>query len=66
MKKKKKTTQTPQQILNTLSLLTAKPLIFLLNLSEEDFIKKKNKWLPKVPLRNRSEDTKPCRHVCLE
>ena len=39
------------QILNTLQLLTAKPLIFLLNLSEEDFIKKKNKWLPKVPLR---------------
>jgi len=36
------------EILNTLQLLTAKPLIFLLNMGEEDFIKKKNKWLPKI------------------
>jgi len=28
--------------------LTAKPMIYLLNLSEEDYLKKKNKWLKGV------------------
>ncbi|KAF2075636.1 hypothetical protein CYY_003059 [Polysphondylium violaceum] len=31
-----------------LRLLTAKPALYLVNLSEEDFIRKKNKMLPKV------------------
>jgi len=35
------------EMLNEYELLTAKPVIYLLNLSEEDFIKKKNKWLSK-------------------
>lgn len=29
-------------------LLTAKPVIYLANLSERDYIRKKNKWLPKI------------------
>merc|ERR1711992_515860 len=28
--------------------ITAKPMIYLVNLSEKDFIRKKNKWLPKI------------------
>lgn len=34
--------------LNTLLLLTAKPVVYLVNLSEKDFLRKKNKWLPKI------------------
>lgn len=34
--------------LNTLSLLTAKPVVYLVNLSSKDYIRKKNKWLPKI------------------
>lgn len=29
-------------------LLTAKPVIYLVNLSETDYERKKNKWLPKI------------------
>ncbi|KAG0238766.1 hypothetical protein BGW42_002632 [Actinomortierella wolfii] len=36
------------EIINSLMLLTAKPVIYLCNLSENDFIRKKNKWLPKI------------------
>ncbi|ORY73607.1 P-loop containing nucleoside triphosphate hydrolase protein [Leucosporidium creatinivorum] len=35
-------------IVNDLQLLTAKPVIYLVNLSERDYIRKKNKWLPKI------------------
>lgn len=28
--------------------MTAKPIIYLVNLSEKDYIRKKNKWLPKI------------------
>eukprot|EP01089_Gocevia_fonbrunei_P006653 TRINITY_DN1745_c0_g1_i1.p1 TRINITY_DN1745_c0_g1~~TRINITY_DN1745_c0_g1_i1.p1 ORF type:complete len:406 (-),score=119.28 TRINITY_DN1745_c0_g1_i1:33-1097(-) len=35
-------------IVNDLLLLTAKPVVYLLNLSEEDYIRKKNKWLVKI------------------
>ncbi|KAG8908003.1 hypothetical protein FRB99_001169 [Tulasnella sp. 403] len=35
-------------VVNSLQLLTAKPVIYLVNLSEKDFIRKKNKWLPKI------------------
>lgn len=31
-------------IVNDLQLLTAKPVIYLVNLSERDYIRKKNKW----------------------
>lgn len=34
--------------INNLSLLTAKPVIYLVNLSERDYVRKKNKWLPKI------------------
>lgn len=34
--------------LNTYRLLTAKPVIYLINLSEKDYIRKKNKWLVKI------------------
>lgn len=30
--------------INELQLLTAKPVIYLVNLSERDYIRKKNKW----------------------
>lgn len=36
------------EVLNPLQLLTAKSIVYLANVSEEDFIKKKNKWLPKI------------------
>jgi obg-like ATPase 1 len=29
---------------NGLSLLTAKPVTYLVNLSEKDYVRKKNKW----------------------
>jgi ribosome-binding ATPase YchF (GTP1/OBG family) len=35
-------------IVNSLMLLTAKPVTYLVNLSEKDYIRKKNKWLPKI------------------
>jgi len=34
--------------LNKHLLITSKPMIYLLNLSEKDYIRKKNKWLPKI------------------
>lgn len=34
--------------LNTHRLITAKKVVYLVNLSEEDFLSKKNKWLKKI------------------
>lgn len=34
--------------LNTLQLLTAKPAMFLVNMSENDFLRQRNKWLKKL------------------
>ncbi|KAJ9113490.1 hypothetical protein QFC20_001841 [Naganishia adeliensis] len=36
------------EVVNNLQLLTAKPVTYLVNLSERDYIRKKNKWLPKI------------------
>ena len=36
------------EIINPLFLLTAKPVVYLVNLSERDYIRQKNKYLPKV------------------
>jgi len=36
------------EILNQYLFLTSKPMIYLVNLSEEEYIKKKNKWLAKI------------------
>jgi obg-like ATPase 1 len=36
------------EILNKYLLITAKPVIYLLNMSEADYLRKKNKWLVKV------------------
>ena len=36
------------EIINTLFLLTAKPVVYLVNLSEKDFVRRKNKYLPKI------------------
>ena len=33
------------EILNTHLFITAKPMIYLVNMSEKDFFRKKNKWL---------------------
>ncbi|XP_052812436.1 obg-like ATPase 1 [Mya arenaria] len=35
-------------ILNQHLFITAKPVIYLVNMSEKDYIRKKNKWLPKI------------------
>lgn len=34
--------------LNTFNFLTAKPTVYLINIGFDDFVKKKNKWLPKI------------------
>ncbi|QPG74761.1 Obg-like ATPase [Brettanomyces nanus] len=36
------------EVINSMLLLTAKPCIYLVNLSERDYIRKKNKWLSKI------------------
>ncbi|KAL7423827.1 hypothetical protein Q5752_001411 [Cryptotrichosporon argae] len=36
------------EVINGLTLLTAKPITYLVNLSERDYVRKKNKWLPKI------------------
>ncbi|XP_011498533.1 PREDICTED: obg-like ATPase 1 [Ceratosolen solmsi marchali] len=36
------------EILNKYMFLTSKPVIYLVNLSEKDYIRKKNKWLIKI------------------
>ena len=36
--------------LNQVQLITAKPVVYLVNLPEKMYIKKKSKWLPKVCL----------------
>jgi len=36
------------EYINLLQCLTAKPTVYLVNMSEEDYIKKKNKWLAKI------------------
>ena len=32
------------EVLNKHLFITAKPMVYLVNLSEKDFIRKKNKW----------------------
>lgn len=39
---------TQVDVINSLLLLTAKPVIYLVNLSPKDYARKKNKWLPKI------------------
>jgi len=36
------------EVLNKHLFITSKPMIYLVNLSEKDFLRKKNKWLPKI------------------
>lgn len=36
------------EFLNKHLFLTAKPGVFLVNMSEKDYLRKKNKWLPKI------------------
>lgn len=43
-----KWTQKEVEVINQMFLLTAKPCIYLLNLSERDYVRKKNKWLLKI------------------
>ena len=35
-------------VINELPLITVKPVIYVANLSKKDFLRKKNKWLPKI------------------
>jgi len=39
---------TEVESVNNLYLLTAKPVIYLVNMTEDGFLKKRNKWLPKI------------------
>lgn len=36
------------EVLNKHLMITSKPVIYLVNMSEKDYIRKKNKWLPKL------------------
>merc|ERR1712029_723005 len=36
------------ELLNKHLFITSKPMLYLINLSEKDYIRKKNKWLPKI------------------
>jgi len=36
------------EVLNTHQFLTAKPVVYLINMSETDYITRGNKWLPKI------------------
>jgi obg-like ATPase 1 len=36
------------EILNKHLFITSKPVVYLCNMSEQEFIKRKNKWLPKI------------------
>jgi obg-like ATPase 1 len=36
------------EILNSFQLLSAKPVVYLVNMTEKDYQRKKNKWLPKI------------------
>jgi len=36
------------EVLNTMQLLTAKPVVYIVNMTEKDFFKKANKWLGKI------------------
>jgi len=36
------------EVLNKHLFITSKPMLYLVNLSEKDYIRKKNKWLPKI------------------
>ncbi|CDR37625.1 CYFA0S01e13586g1_1 [Cyberlindnera fabianii] len=36
------------EVINDMQLLTAKPVIYLINLSERDYVRKKNKYLAKI------------------
>lgn len=36
------------EVLNEFQFLTAKPVVYLVNMSEKDFVRQKNKWLTKI------------------
>ncbi|KAK9537620.1 hypothetical protein VZT92_005222 [Zoarces viviparus] len=44
------------EVLNKYLFLTSKPMIYLVNLSEKDYIRKKNKWLVKIKEWDKSEE----------
>jgi len=46
--KKQSLTSVKIEVINPLFLLTAKPVVYLVNLSERDYIRKKNKHLPAI------------------
>jgi obg-like ATPase 1 len=47
------------EVLNDLLLLTAKQVIYLVNLSQRDFERKKNKWLAKIKTWVEENEKKP-------
>jgi len=47
------------EVLNECLFLTAKPVIYLVNLSEKDYARKKNKWLIKIKEWVESREAKP-------
>ncbi|KAL7668183.1 hypothetical protein ACOME3_008897 [Neoechinorhynchus agilis] len=45
------------EVLNELLLLSAKPMIYLINMSKHDYIRKKNKWL--IPIKQWLDENDP-------
>lgn len=45
------------EVINPLFLLTAKPVVYLVNLSEKDYIRQKNKHLPSIAAWIKSQNT---------
>jgi len=45
--------------INSQQLLTSKPVVYLVNLTERDYVRQKNKWLPKIKewVKNHGNDT---------
>jgi len=41
-------TQKQYELINNLYLLTSKPIIYIVNMSMDDFLRQKNKWLPRI------------------
>jgi len=42
------TTTEVEMINEKLTIITTKPVVYLVNLTKDDFVRKKNKWLPKI------------------
>ncbi len=51
------------ELLNTFQFLTAKPMIYLVNLSEKSYVKKASKWCVAGHSSSSSSSRPPARHA---